>query len=57
MKQDGEMALENVENGWEEFTVVQKWLNEEANKLVSKIEDGIIKDAEQKIQLNLVKIE
>ena len=42
-------------NGWGEPTVVQKLLNEEANELVRKIENGIIKGAEQEIQLDLVK--
>ena len=38
-------------NGWGEPTVVYELLNEEANELVRKIEDWIIKGAEQKITI------
>ena len=44
-------------NGSGEPTVVQVLLNEEANELLRKREDGIIKGGEQKIQLDLVKVQ
>ena len=44
-------------NGWGEPTVVQDLLNEEANELVRNTENGIIKGLEQRIQLDLTRIE
>ena len=56
MKQDGETALEKGGTDGESPTVVEELLNGEANELVRKIENGIIKGSEQKIQFHLTRI-